>query len=379
MKFTNPFSLKSLVVPMLVASSFSLCSAAIQFKNTFTDKGELVKEGLDSLLAKQQYATVFGELGSHIINTDVMDWLEDGAKEHKHVACMYKELQIFAQELARGLPPKNNDDAIDLLSMMLVALVITKADVDVCTKTITEEAALKNVRVAFDNLLKDFRTWFQPRFADLLSSDKLSYTKILAQAEDIISKKIAPAIMSGSMPNPAWVCYATTGWGGWTSYGSFLIFNNVAQKFSDICVEALKDLPVVEHRATTSINHTLQIFKKQKDWTAFFNLRTTSFKNLDIASNKSSENSSSTSSTSSSATTDVQVSDKNDEDDRDDQAAEGVAEEISKLIIDGEQGQSEEKIVVAGPTVVEKTDVASEDVEKKKEKKGKKAKKDKND
>lgn len=364
---------------MLVVTSFSLCSAAIQFKDVTGEDGNVTKEGLDTLLAQQRYADVFGELSSHTINTDVMDWLENGAKEHKHVACMYKELQIFAQELAKGLPPKNNDDAIDLLSMMLVALVITKADVDVCTKTITEEAALKNVRVAFDNLLKDFRTWFQPRFADLLSSDKLSYTKILAKAEDIISKKIALAIISGSMPNPAWVCYATTGWGGWTSYGSFLIFNNVAQKFSDICVEALKDLPVIEHRAMTSINHTLQIFKKQKDWTAFFNLRTTSFKNLDIASNKSSENTSSTSTTSSSATTDVQATQQ---DDQDDQEVDQVADEVAGLDIDGEQTNVEEKIVVAEPKIAENADGAPENTEQakeKKEKKGKKEKKNKQD
>ena len=230
---------------------------------------------LNECLATQNYEEAFKYVRYYIGVKQLpaaTDWLKRATYHDFHVPCMYERFRWFVQSHSEVAPSKACLE--NVLAWIIIAIVLTKADVDCCTKLYH---LFKDDRDnPFDLLIKNYDHRLHPGY-------RILYKDILRKAFKIFNEgyKGNRNIVKSELPLPIWVCTVSN-----NSYASqWIDFGGTADDIKKRA--ALKDtyssvfkLAEVKTTRKASMATTWSELETLRDWDEFFALRMVSFPDL---------------------------------------------------------------------------------------------------
>ncbi len=235
-----------------------------------------ITKGFDAMLQAQDFGKLIPDLRyavEKLHKPEVMDWLEEGAYTKCHVPLMYERFRKFKDGIETTAP--NTKNLRYALAWMVISLVLTKADVDCCTKM----AHLKNPAYEPYN-------WLSCNYAYRLDRQELflPYKEIIGKAKQIFDKELFVEVdaetvrLREDLPYPVWVCGVT---------------NNarIARRWVDFntpdtqvrgTYAAGEVVLAVERMRVASFEKTWAMFERCEDWIQFFALTTDAINNGEI-------------------------------------------------------------------------------------------------
>lgn len=252
---------------LTIGMHFSACSAMNWLRKS--QQGGFDENKVQEYLNKQQYAEAMELFEKSIYqdkNSKAVDLLNRAA-EQWHVPCIYHSFRKFVHNSLNGAP--TTPDLMEMLSMMLVSLVLTKADVDCC---LLQSQPFKSKKESPYNLLLR-------NYAKRLGEANLQE---IPEIEAIVTmaKTKFYYIDINTLPYPVWVCETwNNSWmSEWVHFGTPSDTLRGLYKNRDL-------INFVEKMRRTSHGITWARLEKMVTWTDLFDTKCENFETVELREN----------------------------------------------------------------------------------------------